>query len=159
MKHIEPYSDEKMLYNEETKQYELQPSWVKANFGNPFNDDNTLSVRIKRNTRRVYNYIFSHGYSGNRRAIFAIINHTEEYRNYIFDALSSQIEADLASGYNDQDLYVAKTMDERNLQLMNQVSAQTETILKSSMGYGGINLLFAAAFSYGIYLEFWSEIR
>lgn len=159
MKHITPYSDAKMLYNEETKQYELQPAWVKANFGNPFSDDNTLSVRIKRNTRRVYNYIFSHGYSGNRKAILAIINHTEEYREYIFDALSSQIEADLASGYNDQDLYVAKTLDERNMQLMNQVSAQTETILKSSMGYGNINLLFAAAFHHSVYLEFWSEIK
>lgn len=158
MKHIQPYSDEKMLYNEETKQYELQPAWVKANFGNPFNDDNTLSVRIKRNTRRVYNYIFSHGFSGNRKAILAIINHTEEYRSYIYDALFSQIEADLASGYNDQDLYVAKSADERNLQFLNQVSAQTESILKSSNGYGGINLLFAAAFNYGIYLEFWSEI-
>ena len=116
MEHIQPYSDGKMLYNEETKQYELQPAWVKANFGNPFNDDNTLSVRIKRNTRKVYNYIFSHGFSGNRRAIIAIINHTEEYRNYIFDALSNQMEADLASGYNDQDLFVPKSMDERNMQ-------------------------------------------
>ena len=84
MKHIQPYSDAKMLYNEETKQYELKPAWVKANFGNPFSDDNVLEVRIKRNTRRVYNYIFSHGFSGNRKAILAIINHTEEYRNYIF---------------------------------------------------------------------------
>lgn len=158
MKHIEPYSDEKMLYNEETKQYELKLAWVKANFGNPFNDDNTLTVRIKRNTRKVYNYIFSHGFSGNRKAIIAIINCTEEYRNYIFDALSSQMEADLASGYNDQDLYVAKTLDERNMQLINQVSAETETILKSSNGYGGLNLLYAAAFHYSIYLEFWSEI-
>lgn len=159
MKHIVPYSDDKMLYNEETLQYELKPSWVKANYGNPFNDDNTLSVRIKRNTRKVYNYIFSHGFSGNRKAILAIINHTEEYRNYIFDALSSQIESDLASGYNDQDLYVAKSLDERNMQLINQVSAETETILKSSNGYGGINLLFAAAFNYSVYLEFWGEIK
>ena len=159
MKHIEPYSDEKMLYNEETKRYELKPAWVKANYGNPFNDDNTLSVRIKKNTRKVYDYIFSHGFSGNRKAIIAIINHTEEYRNYIFDALAAQIEADLASGYNDQDLFVPKTMDERNLQLMNQVAAGTENILKASVGYGGINLLFVAAFNYSIYLEFWSEIQ
>ena len=158
MKHIKPYSDEKMLYNEQTKQYELKLSWVKANYGNPFNDDNTLSVRIKRNTRRVYDYIFSHAYSGNRKVIIAIINHTEEYRNYIFEALSSQMEADLASGYNDQDLYVAKNMEERNIQLVNQVTAHTETILKSSSGYGGINLLYASTFHNSVYLEFWSEM-
>lgn len=159
MKHIQPYSDDRMLYNEETKQYELKLSWVKANYGNPYNDDNTLSVRIKRNTRKVYNYIFSHGFSGNRKAILAIINHTEEYRQYIFDALSSQIEADLASGYNDQDHFVARSVDERNMQLINQVSAETETVLKSAMGYGGINLLFASAFHHSVYLEFWSEIQ
>lgn len=159
MNKIEPYSDEKMLYNTDTNQYELQLAWVKDNFGNPFVDDNVLSQRIKRNTRKVYNYIFSHGYSGNRKAITAIINHTEEYRQYIYDALFSQMEADLASGFNDQDLYVGKTKDERYLQHLNEVNTATENILKSSNGYGGINLLFAGAFAYGIYLEFWGYIK
>lgn len=159
MNKIEPYSDEKMLYNETTKQYELQSAWVKSQFGNPFADDNVLDQRIKRNTRKVYNYIFSHGYSGNRKAITAIINHTEEYRQFIYDALFSQMEADLASGYNDQDLYVGKTKDERELQQLNQVSVNTENILKSSNGYGNINLLYAGAFPYGVYLDFWSYIK
>ena len=78
MEKIQPYSDEKMLYNEDTKQYELQAAWVKANFGNVFKDDAVLGQRIKRNTRKVYNYIFSRGYSGNRKTTTAIINHTEE---------------------------------------------------------------------------------
>lgn len=158
MDKITPYSDEKMLYNESTNQYELQLAWVKSNFGNPYADDNVLSQRIKRNTRKVYNYIFSRGYSGNRKAITAIINHTEEYRQFIYDALFSQMESDLASGYNDQDLYVARNKDERELQQLNQVSVSTENILKSSIGYGGINLLFAGAFNYAIYLEFWNYL-
>ena len=159
MEKITPYSDEKMLYNEQTLQYELQLAWVKNNFGNPYVDDNVLEQRIKRNTRKVYNYIFSHGYSGNRKAITAIINHTEEYRQFIYDALFSQMESDLASGYNDQDLYVAKTKDDRELQQLNQVSMNTENILKSSNGYGGINLLYAGAFNYGVYLDFWGYIK
>ena len=159
MEKIQPYSDEKMLYNEETKQYELTLSWVKANFGNPYTDDNVLEQRIKRNTRKVYNYIFSRSFSGNRKAITAIINHTEEYRQFIYDALFSQMESDLASGYNDQDLYVAKTKDDRELQQLNQVSVSTENILKGSMGYGGINLLYAAMFNNTIWLEFWGYIK
>lgn len=159
MEKITPYSDEKMLYNETTNQYELTIAWVKSNFGNPFADDNVLEQRIKRNTRKVYNYIFSHGYSGNRKAIIAIITYTEEYRQYIYDALFSQMESDLASGYNDQDLYVAKNKDERELQQLNQVSVNTENILKSSNGYGGINLLYAGVFNYSVYLDFWSYIQ
>lgn len=156
MEKILPYSDEKMLYNEETKQYELDLGWVKSNFGNPFADDNTLTVRIKRNTRKVYNYIFSHSNSGNRKIITAIINHTEEYRTYIYDALFSEMEADLASGYNDQDKYVPKTKDDRELQHMNQVSVTTQEIIMNSQGYGGINLVSAMVLPYGVFLDFWS---
>ena len=159
MKKIEPISDDKMLYNDETKQYELQASWVKDNFGNPYKDDTVLAQRIKRNTRKVYNYIFSRAYSGNRKTILAIINHTEEYRQFIYDALFSQMESDLASGYNDQDLYVPKSRDERELQQLNEVSVNTENILKSSNGYGGINLLCACAFNSAVYLEFWGYIK
>ena len=159
MKKIEPYSDDKMLYNEQTKQYELKPSWVKSQIGNAFTDDTVLEQRIKRNTRKVYNYIFSRSYSGNRKTITAVINHTEEYREFIYDALFSQMESDIASGYNDQDMYVAKSKDDRELQQINQVSVNTENILKSSSGYGGINLLFASAFNSAVYLEFWGYIK
>ena len=159
MEKILPYSDEKMLYNENTNQYELQLAWVKNNFGNPFADDNVLEQRIKGNTRNVYNYIFSHSFSGNRKVIYAIINHTKEYREYIYDALFSQMESDLASGYNDQDKYVSKNKDERDLQFLNQVSVSTESILKSSNGYGNINLLYMGALHYSIYLEFWGYIK
>lgn len=159
MKKIEPYSDEKMLYNEETKQYELRSAWIKEQFGDVFKDDAILTQRIKRNTRKVYNYIFSRGYSGNRKTILAIINHTEEYRQFIYDALFSQMESDMASGYNDQDLYVPKSKDERELQQINEVSVNTENVLKSSNGYGGINLLYASAFNSAVYLEFWGYIK
>ena len=159
MKKIEPYSDDKMLYNNETKQYELKPSWVKSQIGDPFADDTVLEQRIKRNTRKVYNYIFSRSYSGNRKTIIAVINHTEEYREFIYDALFSQMESDIASGYNDQDMYVAKTKDDRELQQINQVSVNTENILKNAAGYGGINLLYASAFNSAVYLEFWGYIK
>ena len=158
MEKITPYSDEKMLYNETTKQYELTIAWVKNAFGNPFADDNVLEQRIKGNTRKVYNYIFSHSYSGNRKIILAIISHTNEYREYIFDALISQMESDLASGYNDQDKYLSKTKDERDMQHLNQVSVGTENILKSSNGYGDINLLYMGTFAYQIYLDFWNYV-
>lgn len=154
MEKITPYSDEKMLYNETTNQYELKLSWVKDNFGNTFSDDGVLEQRIKKNTRKVLNYIYSHSYGGNRKIINAIILHTEEYREFIYDALFSQMEADLNGGYNDQDLYVPQSREERDVQYLNQVSTGTQNILESSIGYGGINLLYMGCFNYLVYLEF-----
>lgn len=159
MKTILPYSDEKMLYNEETKQYELSIAWVKSEFGNPFADDGVLQKRIMRNTRKVYNYIFSCSNSANRKIITAIISHTEEYREFIYDALFSQIEADLASGYNDQDLYVPKDLNERYLQYVNEVSIMTKNIIDNSKGYGGINLISAALLPTSVFLEFMGFVK
>lgn len=154
MKKIAPYSDEKMLYNETTQQYELQLAWVKAIFGNTFTDDGVLESRIKKNTRKILNYIYSHSYSGNRKIINALILKTEEYRTWFYDCLMSQIEADLSSGYNDNDLYVSKSESERNLQFLNQVSVSTENILDSSKGYGGLNILSASVFPPFVYLTY-----
>lgn len=159
MEKILPYSDDKMLYNETTQRYELTIQFVKEQIGNPYADDGKLEARIKRNTRKVYEFIFNRAYSGNRRIITAIIDHTEEYRNYIFSALFSQMEADAVSGYNDQDLFTPKSKDERSLQMLNQVSVSTEQILESSSGFGGINLLYAGAFNYLVYLDFMEYVR
>lgn len=137
MEKIRPHSDDKMLYNEKTKKYELTLSYVKGEYGNPFGDDKKLRSRIVRNTQKVYNYIFSHTHALNINWVYSFINETEEYREWIFQALDSQIMADLASGYNDNTLYV----EDRRTQYMNQVSVDTENILKASQGYGGINLL------------------
>jgi len=152
MEKIQPYSDEKLTYNETTGRYELTAQYVKGAWGNPFTDDNVLSVRIKRNTTKVYEYIFSRGYSANRGAVNYLISHTEAYRRFIFDCLSAQMEADLASGYNDQDKYLPENKDARDLQFLNQVSVSTENIVESSVGYGGINLIYAGTYPIWVYL-------
>jgi len=159
MEHIETYNDNKLTFNQDTGFYELDMGFVKQEFGNPFTDDGVLRVRIKRNSLKVYNYIFSHAYSGNRKVIQAIINHTNEYRKYVFDALYSQMMADLASGYNDQALFTPQNKDERDMQFLNEVSVSTENILENSKGYGGINLLYAGVFYPNVYLEFMNYIK
>lgn len=154
MKKITPYSDEKMLYNETLNQYELQLAWVKGLFGNTFTDDEVLGNRIKKNTRKILNYIFANSNSANRKTIIALINKTEEYRTWFYDCLISQMEADMASGFNDNDLYIAKTKAEREIQYLNQISVSTENVLNSSKGYGGVNILSMALFPRFIYLTY-----
>lgn len=154
MKKITPYSDDKMLYNKHSKQYELNISYIKSEFGNPYADDGVLQKRINRNTRKVYNYIFATAHSANRKIITAIISHTEEYRKFIFEALLSQMEADLSSGYNDQSLYAPKDFNERNLQYINEVSVDTKNIIDNCKGFGGINLISAMLLPTALYIEF-----
>lgn len=151
MKKIEPYSDAKMLYNKELDRYELNRNWVKNNFDVPF-DDNILDKRIKKNTRIVYNRIFEIANTSNRQIINKIINHTEEYRNYIFDCLSSQIESDLISGYNDQGAFVPESKEQRDLQKLNAVSVDTERIIYNAKSYGGINLIYGGVLPTWVYL-------
>lgn len=151
MKKIEPYSDAKMLYNKENDRYELNRNWVKNNFDIPF-DDNILDKRIKKNTRVVYNRIFEIANTSNRQIINKIINHTEEYRNYIFDCLSSQIESDLISGYNDQGAFVPESKEQRDMQKLNAVSVDTERIIYNAKSYGGINLVYGGVLPTWVYL-------
>ena len=153
MKRIIPYSDEKMLYNKELERYELNKTWVKNNFDIPF-DDNVLEKRIKKNTRVVYNRIFEIANSANRKIINKIINCTKEYRNYIFDCLSSQIESDLISGYNDQSAFVPESKEQRDLQVLNAVSVDTERIIYNAKSYGGINLVYSGVLPSWVYLTF-----
>lgn len=141
MNKIEPYSDGKMLYNEENKRYELTSDYVKNNFEVPF-DDEVLKKRIKKNSRVVYNHLYSISNSGNRYLIEWLISHTDEYRTFIFDCLVAQIESDLASGYNDNGLYVPESKEQRNMQHLNAVCVECENIMQRSASYGGINLAF-----------------
>lgn len=154
MKHINPYSDDVLTYNEQLHTYELTRQWILDNFGNPFRDDGVLNARIKRNTRKVYNYIFNIAYSGNRKIITAIINHTEEYREWIRDCLMAQMEADLSSGFNDNTLFNSKSVEERMLKQIDEICIDCEHIVYSAAGYGGINLICATALPNIVYLEF-----
>lgn len=141
MNYIKPYSDDKMFYNEQTKQYELKMSYIKDTMPNTLADDGVLSHRIRLNTMVVYNAILMRSHSLNKDLIYDLINHTEEYRKWVLDALSMQMQADLLTAYNDIQNMVAKNQAERNMQFINQISPLTESILYNSSSYGGINLM------------------
>ena len=145
------FNDDKLKFNEKTQQYELTLEVVKNNFENVFNNDGILQSRISKNSRNVYNYIYSHSYSGNRKITQFFLNETLEGRDFIFDALFSQMEADIESGYNsmlDQPTidFKSGSVINRNEVIKNQVSVSTENILLNSMGYFGFNVVYAAPY-------------
>lgn len=164
MKTLLHFNDDKLIFNEKTKQYELTLQVVKNSFDVDFNDDGVLQRRISKNSRNIYNYIYSHSYSGNRKLTEFFINETIDGRNFIFDALMSQMEADIESGYNslvDQPTidFKSGSVINRNEVIKNQVSVATENILLNSMGYFGFNVVYAAPYPLRVALLYKQIIR
>ena len=132
----------------ENGMYILTKEFVKNELEVHYKDDETLDKRIKANSRKIYNYIYSHSYSANRPLIEKLLNNTPEGYKFLKDVLLSQMEADLETGYNDLTKQPAINMAnfntiDRNLLFINQISPDTEQILDNSRAYfKGINILY-----------------
>lgn len=151
LKSIKPYSDDKLEFNEMSKQYQLTVQYCKALFESTFRNDAILQRRIEKNTDKIYNYIFSRVNSSNVPVVEKILSSTEEGRNFILKLLTTQMEADVQSGYND--LTLAPAVNVTNGQvipreeiLRNQVVVDVEQLLNSSSRYLGVNIWYAAKF-------------
>lgn len=158
----QPYNDDKLKYDEKTHRYELTIDEVKNNFTISFADDNVLLQRIKKNSRAVYSYIYAVGNPINRKLVEKLLNNTEEGRNFIYDALFSQIEADLTTGFNslvDQPRINLKTgavIPEEEF-VLSLVSVPTRMILENSEYYVGLNVLYRATYP-TIYWNMFKEL-
>ena len=152
-----PYNDSELVWDERLKKYRLTPEYVKDNFDITFRDDQTLERRLKKNSNKVYTYLINRSYSGNRLVVDRLLNYTEEGRKFVLDILTSQIEADLETGFNDLTLQPSvnvasgQTID-RNVLLANQVSVDTELIADENTNYFGFNLFLQTAFPQVLYL-------
>ena len=151
LKFTQPYNDNKLVYDEKTHRYELTIEEIKNNFTITYNDDAVLTQRIKKNSRAVYHYIYAVGNTANRKIVEKLINNTEEGRQYIYDALFSQIEADLTTGFNslvDQpriNLKTGSVIPEGEF-VESLVSTPTKMILENSEYYVGLNVLYRGIF-------------
>lgn len=148
---IKPYSDEDLIWNEKTKQYELTLEYFKANYDENFVDDEETKKRLHENSKLVYRFIKIRTCSYNRRIVNNVINFTQEGREFIKEMLSTQMEADVDSGYNDLSkqpaINLANGRDiDRALLSANEVSVPTEEIWDSSDDYFGFRLGYQAPF-------------
>lgn len=158
---VEPYSDELLKWDEVNKRYELAFEYVKANFDTNFRDDKVLKRRITKNSRVVYNFIYYRSNTKNRVVVEWLLNKTKEGREFLLQALSSQFEADVESGYNDlgdvAPINVANgNIIDRNQIIANQVSTNTEQIIDDNSRYFGINIVYQAQFPW-IYFKVATE--
>ena len=146
-----PFSDNKLEWNAETEQYEVAFQYCKANFDDNFIDDETLKKRIKKNSRKIYRYISNHTYSANRPIVNKVLNYTEEGRQFLFDILTIQMEADVETGFNDLSSTPAINVAngqiiERNELYRNQICVDAEQVFDDSDKYFGFRIGYQCPF-------------
>ena len=150
---IQPYEDEKMKFDQGLNMYVLRMSEVKEKLEDTVQDDGKLTKRITKNSRAVYNYIHAMGHSANRPFVDFLINRTEEGRKLIYEALLTQMEADLENGYNSIlnepriDLRSNQVIDEGAF-VSSQITIATRQVLESAPGTLGINILCQSQYPY-----------
>ena len=154
---IKPYDDDKLVFDKMTNQYRLTVEFCKAEFEDSFQDDETLKKRIRKNSRVIYTFIKSRVNQRNLNVVFNILHRTEEGRNFIFELLSTQMESDVDSGYNDLTNNPAVNLANGNILpreelLRNMVSVATEQLFDTSASYFGFNLGYQAQFPGYIWL-------
>jgi len=155
--YIQPYDNSELVWDAKIKKYRLTKEYVKDNFDITFRDDATLDRRIKKNSNKVYTYIINRCYSGNRLVVDRLLNYTQEGRDFILQVLTSQIEADLETGFNDLTLQPSVNVAngqsiDRNILLANQVSVDTELLVDNNANNFGFNLFLQTAFPNALYL-------
>lgn len=153
MKVIQTYDDEKMRFDQDLNMYVLTRAEVKEKLEDTVQDDAKLDRRIVKNSRAVYNYIHAVGHSANRPFVDFLINRTEEGRKLIYEALLTQMEADLENGYNSLlnepriDLRSNQVIDEGAF-VSSQVTVATRQILEGAPGTLGLNILCQSQYPY-----------
>ena len=144
---IKPYSDEKLYWNETTGRYELTFEYVKSNFTINYKTDAELRKRLSQTSRLIYNYLLYNCYTRNKAVVEWALNRTQKGRDFLFDVLVEQFEADNDSGYNDLSKISPINVSngqviERGTILANMISVNTEIVIDRNAEYFGFNILY-----------------
>lgn len=146
---ITPYDDARLVFRDD--RYELALEEVKRLFPETMRDDGVLARRIKKNSRIVYNYLTTHCYTANQQVVLWLVNKTKEGRKFIYAVLMEQMEADMASGYNDLIMQMPINMTSgavipREELKRNQITVATEQLIEANTGYFGFNIMLPARY-------------
>ena len=149
-------NDDKLTFKEDEEMYVLTREFYLNNFDMNFKNDKVLERRLVKNSRKVYNYIYTRSNSANRPVIDFILHKTQEGRDFLLKVLREQMEADSESGFNDLSMtpginVMNGQVIEREKLVENQISVDTEQLIKNSAKFLGINLVYAGVYGTGIF--------
>ena len=147
-----PFNSDDMVYDSVLHQYILTPKVVKDLGGN-YKDDRIQERTLKAISRRVYGWVYKTTNSHNRYYVEFELACNSLVRSIIEEALKAQLEADIASGFNDIPLqspinFVNGNIIPRNIIEQNMIAPEAEYAIRS---FSNPNLLFAG--DYGIRFE------
>lgn len=159
LKKIKPYTDDKLTWDESSQQYYLTIEYCKNQFDNTFRDDEVLKRRIKKNSRKIYNWIKYHINSYNKPVVESVLNKTQEGRNFILEMLTIQMEADVETGFNDLSSTPAINVNngqvlDRNELWRNQICVDAEQLFNTSDQYFGFRLGYQCPYPYSFFTFF-----
>lgn len=155
---IEAITDEEMEF--ENGRYHLTKQFIRNSVDGAENaiDDKKLMMRSKKNSRVIYAYIMGHCHSANWKTVLFLLNRTQEGKDLLKEALATQLEADLLSGYNDLGNMPADSQLKRDEIRDSQITIETEQILESSISALGVNILSMAPYP-SCYINYVRGIR
>ena len=148
---IQPYNDDKMSFNEITKQYQLTREYCKEMFQNTYKNDMVLDQRIEQNSDLIYDFIYSRVNTNNNQIVEALLTNTQEGREFIRKMLTYQMQADTESGYSDIrnvpaiNVSNGQVIDREEIK-RNQVTVAVEQMLTDSARYFGVNLAYQGTY-------------
>lgn len=148
---IQPYNDDKMSFDEITKQYQLTRGYCKEMFQNTYKNDMVLDQRIEQNSDLIYDFIYSRVNTNNNQIVEALLTNTQEGREFIRKMLTYQMQADTESGYSDIrnvpaiNVSNGQVIDREEIK-RNQVTVAVEQMLVDSARYFGINLAYQGTY-------------
>ena len=148
---IKPYSDNQLAWNENTQQYELTLEYCKDIFESNYVDDEVYQKRIRKNSRKIYRYIQNHVHSYNLPLVTRLINETEEGRAFMREILTTQMDADIETGFNDLSSTPAINLSngqviDRNELYRNQICVDAEQVFDDSHKYFGFRIGYQQPF-------------
>jgi hypothetical protein len=150
-----PFNDAKLIYDFDSHRYILnhESNGEHVNVAKAYGSIENIKSQLRSISRTIYNYIYSHSHSGNRYYLEMVLATDESLRNVIYDAMLSQLIADVESGVDSVknqagiNIETGQVID-RTLHFRNIIAPEVELILLT--GNGKFNLLYAG--DYGVRL-------
>lgn len=129
-----------MKYNEETNRYELEDSDIDEN---PYKDSTELLRALKRQSRSLYQWIYSQINPVNREIVEKALRKDPAYVSAVKEALVDCYEADVEVGFNDLKYQFGDNVsyiDE--VQMVSKLVPMTAKLILQSVR-GSVNIFFS----------------
>jgi hypothetical protein len=142
-----PNIDTKMVYDYDSHRYVLnhEGNGEHLNVAKAYGSIENIKANLRSISRTIYTYIYTHTHTANRDYIEYLLATDESLRRVLYEAMLSQLEADVESGLDSVKNQAGINFEngsiiDRSAQMRYSISAQAEMILLN--GDGKTNIFY-----------------